>query len=335
MVQKSQSTASPKVAVITRTKNRDLLLKRALDSISTQTYDNFIQVVVNDGGYKKPVEEIIKNYKHNIKLIHNDKSVGLTKALNQGIRAVSTKYISILDDDDTWSPDRLEKTISYLEKTGAKGVVNVTDIIIEEIKREKIIEMSRHRLYEGMLSINLYKQCLDNYLSNGCVIYERDVYDELKGYNEQLKVAEDWDFGIRFLMKYDVDFLNTNNALCFYHHRPDAKGSTGNSVFDGINDHKRHLDLIANQYLRQDIRNGNLGLGYIINSLRYQKEVITPIEEKRLLEQSLKLKEHVNKSNAELQSAIQSYILDLKNSSISNRFIAKIRRTLIKNNKNN
>jgi glycosyltransferase involved in cell wall biosynthesis len=254
---KGLTTAKPKIAVITRTKNRTLLLGRALESVQSQTYRDFVQVVVNDGGDKEPVEELTKKYPaSHLQVIHNPESVGLTTALN----------------DDTWSEDRLELVVEFLDKTGSKGVVNIMDRVVEEIADDSVKEVSRNRWHEGVASINLYKQCLDNYLSNGCFTYRRDAYAELKGYDENLGVAEDWDFGIRFLLKYDVDFLATEHSLSFYHHRPEQKGDSGNSVFAGVDTHAYHLNMLSNKYLRKDIEEGRMGIGYIMNSLRYERE---------------------------------------------------------------
>ena len=66
----------PDVAIITRTKNRVILLERCIRSILDQTYDNWTHVIVNDGGEPGPVEKLLKNYIHEyrgrITLIHND-----------------------------------------------------------------------------------------------------------------------------------------------------------------------------------------------------------------------------------------------------------------------
>lgn len=140
-----KKSKQPTVAIVTRTKNRNILLERALESVAAQEYKDFVHVVVNDGGNAKAVESIVSKFSHNIKLIHNTKSVGLTKALNQGVQAVNSEYISILDDDDTWSSKFLSSTIKRLEESHNKGVVVVLDKIVETIVggTVKILSQSR------------------------------------------------------------------------------------------------------------------------------------------------------------------------------------------------
>lgn len=296
----------PKVAVITRTKNRSLFLKRALASAQRQTMQDFVQVVVNDGGDKKAVEQLVAHYpKDKVLLIHNDSSLGHSKALMRGIEAVDSTYIAVLDDDDSWDKDCLKLAVEGLEEKKAKGIVVTMDRVIEEVKDGKISRISQNRWLPDLECISLYKQCLDNYVSAGCFIYERAVYEEIGGYDNDLTVAEDWDFGIRFLMKYDVEVLKTDKPLVFYHHRPEAKGNEGNSVFAGVDEHTRYLNLLANKYLRQDIKAGKFGIGYIMNSLRYEREQMSRHVE-REAQNVVRLEGHMNYVGEEIKKDIQS-----------------------------
>lgn len=300
--------SKPKLALITRTKNRNVLLERALMSVATQTSNDFIHVILNDGGDKSAVEELLKKYPANNRhVIHNRASVGLTVALNQAIRAVDSEYIAVLDDDDTIAPTRIEATVKYLEETSAPAIVNFMDRVIERVENGKIEELSRERWHEGVVTVSLYKQCLDNYISNGCVTYRRDVYDELGGYDEGLDVAEDWDFGIRILLKHDIDFLITDEPLSLYHHRPEQKGYEGNSVFAGIDTHTRNLQKLRNKYLRQDIINRSFGIGYIMNSLADAREQYG-LKERADLEKVIRLEGHMNRTTEEIKVIIKDSV---------------------------
>lgn len=271
----------PKVAIITRTKDRPLLLSRVLQSVSEQAFDDYVHVILNDGGDKDKLEKLLKQYKSDKRVVvHNKKTVGHTEALNQAIKAADSKYVTILDDDDSWPPERLEKTVSYLEKTGDKAVVVKMDVVEEEITDSgKIHKMSQYLHPEsGEGEINLFKQCYKNYISNGIVTYQREVYDELGGYDESLAVGEDWDFGIRLLTKYDVGFLRSEKPLFFYHQRPKQHGDQGNSVHAGVNVQEKTINVLRNRYLRKDLAMGGLGVGYIMNSLAQDESWIVRLE---------------------------------------------------------
>ncbi len=315
---------TPKVAIITRTKNRNLLLERAVKSVLAQTSKNYVHVVLNDGGDKRSLNKLLQNYPdENRVVIHNDKSVGLTKALNQAIRAVDTEYISILDDDDSWHELKVEKTNDYLNRTHAPGVVVFMDRIIEKIEGEEVVEISRNRWHESVDTVNLYKQCLDNYLSNGSFNYRRTLYEELGGYDESLSVAEDWDFGIRCLLSYDINFLPTDDALVYYHHRPDQTGDSGNSVFAGIDTHRQNLNQLRNKYLREDINAGRFGVGYLMNTLAYTREREEILEQKNL-EKVIRLEGHINYQSREVQKSVEHVSYKI----IHSRIISKLSQKL-------
>lgn len=270
----------PKVAVITRTKDRGILLERAIQSVHSQTMQDFIHVIYNDAGDKIIVNELVKKYKDiikgRIKVIHNDTPNGLVAALNNAIKSTNSTYIAIHDDDDSWDKDFLKKTTEYLDTTGAYGVITVLDIVEERIEGNKIIELKRGRGLEpvkGMVSI--LDQCIANYASTNTFVYRRAVYDEIGYYDQELKVAEDWDFTLRFLLKHDIHSLITDEALAFYHHRAASSGAELNSIFaeNGV-DFEYHIKHIANHHLRKELQDGKLGLGYLISSMRHSNEMM-------------------------------------------------------------
>lgn len=297
-----------KLALITRTRNRNILLERAVQSVLAQTSKDYIHVILNDGGDKKKVEDLLNRYPDkNRKIIHNVSSVGLTPALNQAIRAVDSDYIAIMDDDDTILPTRIEETVKYLDETQAPAIAHYMDRVIEEITDDGIKQLSRERWHEGVTTVSLYKQCLNNYLTNGCVTYRREVYEDLGGYDERLEVAEDWDFGLRLLLKYDVDFLDTKEPLSIYHHRPEQKGDDGNSVFAGIDAHTRSLHKLKNKHLRHDLTVGKLGIGYIMNSLADDREKEIS-REKAELDKVIRIEGHINHVGDEIKDSIKDSV---------------------------
>ena len=78
----------PRVAIITRTKNRPIMLPRVLMSIGKQTFKDFIWVLVNDAGDRAPIEAITKRALEkgiDVKVIHRAKSLGMEAAANDGV----------------------------------------------------------------------------------------------------------------------------------------------------------------------------------------------------------------------------------------------------------
>lgn len=92
----------PKVAIITKSHGRPLLLERAIKSVESQTYEDYVHVVFNDGEDQHAVETVVAKYPNPRRVvIHSKQHLGITRALNKAIRAVDSAYITMLDDDDT------------------------------------------------------------------------------------------------------------------------------------------------------------------------------------------------------------------------------------------
>lgn len=313
------------VAVITRTKNRPLFLARAIKSVQNQSMSDFIQVIINDGGEAKVVDDIIKKNtisQGRIKVIHNEKSSGMEAASNLAIKSVDSEYVAIHDDDDSWHPDFLKLTTEHLQTTGAMGVVAATDRIIEEVSGNSIKRLSRERWHPEMHEISLYKQCLNNYAATIAFIYRRAALKQVGYYDEALPVAADWDFALRFLMHFDIDFLDNEPALAFYHHRPTAKGDHGNSVFREGNPHRHYINILANKYLRQDIKAGKFGLGYMISSLHYEQEKARELE--AYIDKSVvRLEGHVNYCTEQLERHVDTIV---RRWTVGGRLAGKLKR---------
>ena len=298
---------NPITSIITRTKNRNLLLERAIKSVLAQTSNNYEHIILNNGGNQQEVNNLLAKYPDpKRKIIHNKKSVNISSALNQAIMASSGEYIAILDDDDSWMSERIEKVSEYFDRHNDKDCVAVQmDRIIEDIKGDTIHEIRRDPWYEGVLEVSLYDQLLDNYLSNGCINYRRDLYNELGGYDESLDVIEDWDFAIRLLLRQDVSFIK--GTLTNYHQRPDMNGDQGNTVFAGADVHQRNLIKLRNRYLRKDISSGVFGIGYIMNSLNNNRKQVDEITE-IINKQSVRIEGHINHTSNEITDKLTSEI---------------------------
>lgn len=253
-----------KVVVVTRTKDRPVYLRRAIESVHSQTFTEFIHVIVNDGGDHKSVQQIVDSFpestKEKIQLFHREKPSGAPDTIfNESIDRVDSDYVAIHDDDDTWHPDFLKMTVKVLDD-GAHGVVVRTDNQYEKLVGNEIVPGKTTRHMPHMRAVSLYYQCLDNQLTAGGFVYRRNTYKQIGKYDSTLPVAGDWEFGIRFLMACDVEYVNPGYALAYYHRRPDADNSFA------AHDHRKYLTIILNKYLRDDISHGGLGIGYIMNS---------------------------------------------------------------------
>lgn len=98
-------------------------LRASIESILNQTYENFELLIVDDCSDKKSTE-IIESYKDDrIRIIHNEKNLGLAESLNKGINLIDTDYIIRMDTDDIAKNDRIEKQMNFVYKHPEYSIV--------------------------------------------------------------------------------------------------------------------------------------------------------------------------------------------------------------------
>lgn len=273
------------VAVITRTKDRPTFLKRALQSVHSQTYKDLVHVIYNDGGDKEPLERLIElqpaEIRSKISVIHGDGSKGKEDSLfNPAIRSVDSTYVALHDDDDTWHRDFLKKTVELLQESSCAGVVARTDKVVEEIRGDTINQLKTTQWMPDLKYINLYRQCTENQMTAITFIYRRDVYEQIGGYDDNLAVCGDWDFGIRFLLHSDVEYLDPGYPLAFYHHRKYKAGAEGNTSATGENRFGYYTNYLLNKYLRDEVNEGRFGVGYIMSQHRFNESYMNRMVQK-------------------------------------------------------
>lgn len=262
-----------KIAIITRTKDRPVFLPRAIKSVAEQSYRDYVHVIVNDGGDQDTVKAIIdaqsSDVKAKIKLFHRSEPSGAPDIIfNESIDRVDSEYVAILDDDDTWHRDFLQETTKTLdENKSLGGVVVRTDKVIERLKSNSIEILKSERLLPDLQAISLYRQFIDNQLMTNAFVYRRSAYQAVGKYDVTLPVVADWEFGMRFLQEFEVEFLDPGFSLANYHHRIGVKD---NSFVK--HSHRKYVTLVANRYLRKELKEGLLGPGYIMSDLKYRQD---------------------------------------------------------------
>lgn len=254
------------VAVITRTRDRAIFLRRAISNVLSQTYQNWQHIIVNDGGQQRLIENLTSDfsegYRGRLCLIHNDGSMGMEAASNKGIHHSLSRYIVIHDDDDSWSPFFLERMIDALKAAqhsnpAVKGIVCHSMMIEEIVNGMEIREVSRYPFNLWLEHISLWRMFESNTFPPISFLFERSSLNELGHFNERLPVLGDWDFNIRFLLKYDIHLLP--EILAFYHHRQKSNANYANS--HSGDRHKQARLSLTNALLRHDVAAGRIGPG--------------------------------------------------------------------------
>ncbi len=172
------------VSIITPAYNCETTIQETIESVIGQTYTNWEMIIVNDCSTDHTVDVIAKYVKADtrIKLVNLDKNFGAAYARNTAIKISQGRYIALIDSDDLWKKQKLEKQINYMRKNKYAFTFTAYDVF-------KSSEDKERRLFEVPQSIE-YKKYLSNTII-GCltVVVDRmqipDFHME-KGYLEDI-----------------------------------------------------------------------------------------------------------------------------------------------------
>jgi glycosyltransferase involved in cell wall biosynthesis len=108
----------PLISIITPSYNSAPYIKETIESVLQQTYPNWEMIIVDDCSTDDS-KEIVKRYiqeDKRIKLISNQENIGVAQSRNRAIEEANGDYIALLDSDDIWVPNKLEKQIELMEE---------------------------------------------------------------------------------------------------------------------------------------------------------------------------------------------------------------------------
>ena len=109
------------ISIIMAAYNAEKTIEQAINSVLSQTYPDFELLVVNDCSTDKTamLAEAIVKKDDRVRLISNEKNSGVSYTRKHGLEEASGEWVAILDSDDAWAPEKLEKQINLQKKTNA------------------------------------------------------------------------------------------------------------------------------------------------------------------------------------------------------------------------
>jgi glycosyltransferase involved in cell wall biosynthesis len=191
------------VSIIIPTYNSEEFISEALDSVKNQTFQDFEIIVVDDGS-SDSTREIVKGHPTNPKLLEQ-KNSGPASARNRGIGLAHGKYVAFLDADDLWCSTKLEKQIARFESDNTLGMVFTENYLFDS--RGTFLDSldKAHLLMKGVVAQNILHH---SGVSTPTVMVRKSVLDEVGGFEESLRHAEDDNLWIRITAQYPVALID-------------------------------------------------------------------------------------------------------------------------------
>ena len=161
------------VSILMAAYNAEKTIKSAVESVSAQTCADWELIVVNDCSRDKTAEIVsdIAAKDHRVKLISNETNLGVSLTRKKALDAATGDWIAVLDSDDMWTPDKLEKQLALAEKENADLVFTGSAFIDND---GNPINWQLHVPSE-MKYRELLKQ---NLISNSSVLVKKELYEK-------------------------------------------------------------------------------------------------------------------------------------------------------------
>lgn len=203
----------PKVSVVIPTYNRARLLKRAIQSVLEQTYQDFEIIVVDDGSTDN-TEEIVRSFGDGrVRYIRYKENKGEAAARNTGIKAAKGKYIASQDSDDEWLPEKLEKQMKTFQNASPKVGVVYTGFWKLQGDKKIYIPSSAIAQKEG----NIYNSLLEiNFIGTPTTLIRKECFERVGMFNEILRDFVDWEMWLRISKHYHFEYIKESLVNVYY-----------------------------------------------------------------------------------------------------------------------
>lgn len=194
------------VSIILSVYNGEQYLEDCIQSVLAQSYKEFEFIIINDGSKDGSLSILRESEKKDKRIIVVDKeNSGLTKSLNIGVKKAQGDYITRIDADDLWTPNKLQVQVDFMDAnpdillSGSR--INFIDGLGNPLPDEKDLDALND---EEIRKVYLFK----NPFCHSSVIFRSQVVNEIGAYNETFQFAQDYEYWYRIMKLGKVEVIS-------------------------------------------------------------------------------------------------------------------------------
>jgi glycosyltransferase involved in cell wall biosynthesis len=215
------------VSIVMPNYNRQKYIGEQLDSLISQTYKNWELIIVDDcstDGSEEIIQEFIKkNGDKKITFIKNEKTLGVAKNFEKGLRLATGEYIAVCDSDDVWFSDKLEKELQFL-KRGGYGMVYSDLVVVDE--KMKTIKKSFIKNFLSPFSNqkdDSFDELIDdNHMTAPTILFSAKLKDKLIPFSKY--GMQDYWLALGFSMFWTIGYLD-EQTIYYRQHSDNVVGA--------------------------------------------------------------------------------------------------------------
>ncbi len=172
--------------------NAEATILDTIASIRAQTHTD-LEIIVIDDGSTDGTRQRVATIADDRLALHSYRNAGLATARNRGMQRARGAFVSFIDADDLWTPDKLACQLAALERHPEAGLAYSWTVFVD---RDGRFLFAKERLrFEGDVRVPLLRECFIASGSN--VLLRRRCIDAVGPFDPALRAAEDWDYWLR------------------------------------------------------------------------------------------------------------------------------------------
>ena len=195
----------PKVSVVIPCYNCECIVGDAIDSVESQTCDDWEIIVVDDGSSDNTVDYIKAFYKN--ARVREQANAGPAAARNTGIREAEGEYIAFLDSDDIWLPKKLARQVNVLDDDPNVGLVFCDGYLWHPTKSTSCSPVMAESYVRPPIRPSLDLMFKINMIPTSSAMFRRKLVETVGFMDEQLRIGEDFEFFLRLAAKQDTFYM--------------------------------------------------------------------------------------------------------------------------------
>ncbi len=231
------------VSILIPAYNGKKFIAETIDSCLRQTHKE-IEVIVIDDGSTDGTRELLLSYADKVKLIFNEKNLGIVKNINQGINKVDSEFFVLLGHDDVLPEKHIELMLSEFNDDVVG--VHCNSILINSLG-ERLGYSRDDNIQKRKTENCLFELSVDNFISSCGMVHRTSIFHEIGGWDETYLHYGEWLYYIKSLSYGKVIYTEKTHGYYRRHSTNITNTFKNKSVFKMLSLYKEHCKKLAHE----------------------------------------------------------------------------------------